>query len=486
MVVSNDKMRRCEPIKPKFDFYSRESIAAELYISHFNTQLGIFGGSHIGSIEDLQARMINGRPFTDGQFSYSIDVPRQVVEHNLLKLKAHIHLKNSTHLDFLYGLQQNQRQEYDIRRGGRSSIPSLDLSLNTQTLDLHLESITEKGWKNTLGLNGLLQVNNNVPGTLAVPLIPNYDTHSAGAYLISRLLKSDYELEAAIRFDHKNLDALGYDQDQQLYGGSQKFNNISATFGTVLYLTGNWSVRSNLGSAWRAPAVNELYGKGLHHGSAAFERGNANLSSERSYKWISSADYNSDKFNLNLSFFYNHITDYIYLKPSGDLFESIRGVFPTFDYRQTDALLAGSDLNITYQINRFLDYELKTSLVRAKDVKNDSYLPWIPSDRLENSIGWQSQSKKKTRPEGYVRLSHLFVARQNRYQENSDYATPPEAYHLFNATAGVSFKLKGSRLAFNTSINNISNKLYKEYMNRFRYYAHDQGRNLIVRAILQF
>lgn len=466
--------------------YAKKGLSTEIYLSHFNTDIGIFSGAHIGSIEDLQARIINGRPFEQGQFSYSIDAPRQKVEHNLLKLKGHIHIKNNVHVDFLYGLQQNKRKEYDIRRGGRSSIPSLDLALTTQTFDLSLENITEKGWKNTLGFNGLVQVNNNVPGTLATPLIPNYDTYSGGAYLITKLFKNSYELEAGMRYDFKYMDALGYDQNQELYGTSQTFSNISASLGAVIYLSNNWSLRSNLGSAWRPPSANELYSNGLHHGSAAFERGSINLLNEKSYKWINSTEFSSEKIDLSLSLFFNHIKNYIYLKPSGELYESIRGVFPTFDYHQTNALFTGSDLSLTYHFNRPLYYEMKGSMVRAKDVTTHNFLPWIPSDRLANSIGYRFKHPKNSKTESFIQLSHQFVAKQTRYNEASDYAVPPASYHLFNANAGISFSLSGTRISLNTSINNISNKLYKEYMNRLRYYAHDQGRNITLRALLKF
>lgn len=466
--------------------YSKKALTTEIFLSHFRTEIGIFSGAHIGSIADLQARIANGRPFEEGQFSYAIDAPRQQVQHTLLKVKGHIPLIKNTNLDVLYGMQKNTREEYDIRRGGRSSLPSLDLSLVTQTIDLSLENTARTGFKHVLGINGILQVNNNVPGTLATPLIPNYDTYTAGAYFISKLLKRSYALEAGIRYDHKYLDALGYDGNQELYGGTQTFNNITASIGAVINLSSNWSLRSNLGSAWRPPSANELYSNGLHHGSAAFERGDENLLSEKSYKWTSSTEYKTERLSVDLSIFYNHIGDYIYLKPAAELYESIRGVFPTFDYNQTDARFTGADLSMIYKINASLDYQFVGAVVRAKDIVNDAYLPWIPSDRLENSIGFQSTNRNSIKTEKHLKLTHVFVAKQHRYLRNSDYAEPPAAYHLFNLNAGIVFPLQKNSLSFNTSVNNITNKLYKAYMNRFRYYAHDQGRNLTVRAMLKF
>src|SRR5690606_16166043 len=106
--------------------YRKAGFYVDAYYSHFNTELGIFEGAHIGSLSDLESAIENGRPFSDGDFSYSIGVPRQEVVHDLLKVKAHKDLSNGGQLDLQYGFQRNSRQEYDIRRGERSEIPALD------------------------------------------------------------------------------------------------------------------------------------------------------------------------------------------------------------------------------------------------------------------------------------------------------------------------------------------------------------------------
>ncbi|WP_256011916.1 TonB-dependent receptor [Desertivirga xinjiangensis] len=465
--------------------YSRKKFETDLYFSHFQTEVGIFGGSHVGSIEDLKAVIANGRPFQEADFSYRIDAPRQDVAHSLLKLESHFHLNSNTHIDLIYGFQRNTRQEYDKRRGGRSSIPSLDLTLTTQTLDLFLESFSSAGWKQTLGVNGLLQVNNNVPGTSVIPLIPNYDTYNAGLYYITKLSKNNYELEAGIRFDHKYQDALGYDIEQNLYGGTGEFNNFSASLGGVLNLPNQWALRSNLASAWRPPVVSELFSNGLHHGSAAFEIGDPGLESEKSYKWITSAEHHGNKLSLDLSIFLNRINNYIYLEPTGNFYQSIRGTFPEFYYKQADALFSGGDIGLTYRILRGLDYGLKGALVRAKNLNTDGYLPWIPSDRIENSLTYFLRADEKITG-SYINVKHLYVARQNRYVESSDYMPPPPAYHLFGIQGGTELKLGKNTLVLNASVDNLFNTLYKEYMNRFKYYSHDQGRNITIRTIFKF
>ena len=61
------------------------------------------------------------------------------------------------------------------------------------------------------------------------------------------------------------------------------------------FLSNNLQLRTNIGTAWRAPHVNELYSEGLHHGAAAVEEGNPELESEKSVKWITSLEKNTEK-----------------------------------------------------------------------------------------------------------------------------------------------------------------------------------------------
>jgi len=58
---------------------------------------------------------------------------------------------------------------------------------------------------------------------------------------------------------------------------------------------------------------------------------------------------------------------------------------------------------------------------------------------------------------------------------------------LFNGTAEWSMKLSGQReLKLMMIGDNIFNTLYKEYTDRFRYYAHARGSNITFKTIVKF
>jgi len=86
----------------------------------------------------------------------------------------------------------------------------------------------------------------------------------------------------------------------------------------------------------------------------------------------------------------------------------------------------------------------------------------------------------------FIQAQYQYVAKQTRYDQGSDFASPPPAYGLINMLGGISCKLNKQELNLNMGVNNLLNKEYKEYMNRFRYYAHDMGRNVTVRLNYNF
>ena len=55
-------------------------------------------------------------------------------------------IDNDVKLDFGYSYQNNKRKEFDIRRGGRTNIPVVDLLLKTHNLMLGFSNIKMENW----------------------------------------------------------------------------------------------------------------------------------------------------------------------------------------------------------------------------------------------------------------------------------------------------------------------------------------------------
>lgn len=461
----------------------------EGYYSRFSTDLGILYSAHIGTIEDINARIQAGRPFEDYGFSYAISAPKQNVVHDLLKLKADYSLKNNKTFSLVYALQKNRRQEFDIRRGDREALPITDMVLSDHKLEGYYKILNHARLQHQIGFNFGYQVNNNAAGTLSVPFIPNFDRLSAALFAIEKFVTDNYELEFGARYDFSTFDAVGYryktNDGPTFYKGSRRFHNITGSVGALWKINDYWQLNGNAGLAWRAPSANELYSDGLHHGAGLYEIGDPDLKTEQGYKFVASLKYQASKFQINIDPYIQYIHHYIFSKPDGSYLQSNRGTFPVFKYQQSNASFAGLDLSAIWTIDPALSYSVNGSMLKAKDLSNNSYLPYIPADRIGQKFRWEVAINKKI-SSLYLAAGHSFTARQHRYTLGSDYAEPPSAYHLFNIKAGGSFIWGENQVLFGLTAENLFNTLYKDYMNRFRYYTHDMGRNISMRFAYKF
>jgi len=63
---------------------------------------------------------------------------------------------------------------------------------------------------------------------------------------------------------------------------------------------------------------------------------------------------------------------------------------------------------------------------------------------------------------------------------------PPNGYTLLNANIGFQWPWKKKQLHIDLAGYNLTNVAYRDYLNKFRYYADDLGINVVLRAKLSF
>lgn len=398
-------------------------------------------------------------------------------------MKGHFHLSPGAKINVQYAFQRNNRQEFDRRRGERNERPSLDLELFTNTLDAFISHQTRKNWSGSAGLQVIQQANSNIPGTGVVPLIPNYDMVNLGAFAIQKFTKGPLEVEGGLRYDRRWLETARIVRGE-LQESDLRFENFSAFLGGLYALSRNITFNSNLASAWRAPNVNELFSQGLHHGLAAVEIGNPDLVSEKSLKWINTLQYTDKNLVVELTGYAQQIRDYIYLSPKDEQFVSLRGTFNVFEYLQADARFLGTDLNLNWTFMPKWEVFTRGSLVRAKNLESDTYFPFIPSDRIESGLGFLLPQHKR-RKESRISISNLLVAEQTRVPD-FDFAPAPPAYSLWNIAAQTGFQAGKNNLTLGLQVNNLFDVSYRDYMNRFRYFSHEIGRNILLKINFEF
>lgn len=474
--------------------YANDRLSVEAFYSHFYTELGILRSAHTGSRTDFLEAIARPQPLIIEPFSYRIDHPKQEVKHDLYKLNAHYDINPTSKLSLVYGSQRNNRLEFDRRRGQLFNVPGLDLTLTTHTLDAIWDMRHQETWTTSIGISGMAQMNRWDANTGKNPLIPWYNQGSLGLFAIQRYIKPRWEAEIGLRYDHKNLLVKAFNRSNELIEGRFNFDNTTLNAGAQYNISESVSINSHIGSAWRPPHVSEMLSNGIHHGTASYESGLlindrddidrdfANIAppSEVSYKWLTGISVRKDRLTAQVDGYLSNIDNFIYLNPvPGAFVLTSRGDFPLFRYDQINAFMHGVDASLNYKLTGQLQYQFKASAVRATDRRSKEAIIWIPADRLENSLQLSLPSIGKLE-DFHMSVGSLMVMRQWRVASERDLTAPPPAYFLMNAHIGFELPIGERHVEFSLNIDNLLNTSYRDYMNRFRYFTDDLGRNFSI------
>ena len=453
--------------------YRKPEFRSDLFFSAFNTRIGIFTGSHIGNLTDLQQTILSPRPLLNiDAFTYDIDRPYQQVGHYLMRSRSVWSLPQGSRVNLQVAQQFNLRQEYD--RAMITDRPELDLSLSTTTADLSWEQDAGQP-RHLQGGIGMMRQENAWSGSRF--FIPNYVLLNPYAYMIRRSVKGRWSSEAGLRFDHRNLTSYrnrsGAMSSQEL-----AFSNISGSGGITRKMGRDLKLSGNAAWAWRAPHVNELYVNGLHHGTATFEIGDSLLRQERALNLSVQLTFDDDSlWDADITLYSNLIRDFINLVPVVPATLTLRGAYPTFRFRQTDARLSGADYRISRVLTERWSAMVKGSFLFARDLGKDDWLSQMPPHRVEGQITWKIPGERFRDTYLSPSLQHVFQQRLIP-EPNNDYLAPPPAYTLMHLNVGTSFLISGKESSLNVGVHNLLNTRYRDYMNRFRYFTDEMGRNI--------
>ncbi len=467
--------------------YQTKRIELNGFYSRFTTNLGIFTGSHIGNLTDLNAAFQSEQPKDSGFFTYQLENPKQHIQHQLSKLEATVTWNKQLKTSFTYGYQFNLRQEYDLHKGYNDSIAALDLpafelNLWTNTFESQTEIIHSSRLKSVVGISGLEQ-SNAYSGRF---FIPNFKKKQLGIYYTGVYETVLWLLDYGLRYDYSQLSVFTY-EDDVLVNPKRNFGNTSASIGVSRIFGHHWISKLTLGTAWRPPSINELYSNGLHHGAASIEIGDQQLNKELAYSSQVSVQYKSRIARMEMNAFYTYFDGYINLQPSFPPLLTIVGAFPVFNYRQSTVQIYGVNGQLEVPIKKRFIYQIQGNILLADDLDNSQPVFGIPSNRLTQRLRFSSKLTSKSKWDFFAEIEGMNVFQQKRYTTNSDYVSPPSAYFLLAAQLGVS-KKRGEEqsVQFILSCSNLTNTVYRDYMNRFRYFTNDLGRNWNIKMLLPF
>lgn len=486
--------------------------------SYLNNQIGILRAAHIGSINDLVDAINNGEPIVIENFSYNINSPKQAITHQIFKAELYKRFKQFGKLHVQYDFQNNQRFEFDIRRGDDNK-PAIDLALKTHAFKANLKLDALASASYNLGISARYQNNFANPNTGVRRLIPDYDKYDIGLFAISNFKWGDQtNLNFGLRYDFNSIDAKkfyitsrweerNYDQEfsdivieevgnQILVNPIFNFHNVSLSAGLSHKINNMQSILLNYGLAQRAPNPSELFSEGLHHSAARIELGDLRIKQETSNRFGATYLVQQSKLALNVEGFMNHIKDFIQIIPFGTE-QTIRGAFPVWNYEQIDALLLGIDLTAHYKFSKNWSLNNTSSLIKGRDLERKIALIDMPAFKTRNVLGYNNKKWLNFN----ANLESEWVFEQNDFPDFNfktlnpttqqlvlvDISTPPPTYHLIHFRSDITLDLsQKTKLNLGLTVFNVLNTSYREYLNRLRYFADDLGRNFMLQIKLNY
>ncbi len=261
----------------------------------------------------------------------------------------------------------------------------------------------------------------NVVGEEA--FLPRNLTQQIGLFTRQQLDFGQIKIDGGLRYEKSWLSASPFEDQPQFFSGGRNFDTLSGSLGASYKLSENWRIGANLSRTERAPAAEELFANGPHAGTEAFEIGNPDFKTERSWGLEGVLHGQGQGYTFHASVYYNWFDNFIFDNLNGQIEDGL----PVFVYQQAKARFYGAEIEASADLATLGDYTIKADalgdVVRAK-ITNFGPAPRIPPLRLLGGL-----SAVSDRIEGRVEVEWADKARRLAVFE-----TPTDSYTMVNAS----------------------------------------------------
>ncbi len=461
-----------------------ERLSFLAHYSQYNGRFGLFQGSHVGNLSDLERALSAPTPLVTSTFTYAIQPPYQSTTHELTLVRLQYLFSGAVLWTATYARQYNRRSEWDaVGAYAQAGRPAIDLQLTRHSL---LQEITAN--KATYELRFGLQLHYERNYAQYAYFIPRYEKYqpvlygqvSRGGWTFGARAEPLYWVAYQVpQREGRLLTGQSTPRVSQwwpAWGAElQRQWSISASPAETLQTAHTFTLR--LAYLQRPPNAAELYAYGYHQGRAAFEIGQPTFRTENilhlHLDWLAQNTY------LCLSAYYS--PTFIYARVDSALVW-IRGAALTYLYQQGPAMLFSLTARQSYTPVRFLTFQLQGGALWASYQRDAAWqpLPLLPAPYIEPSTSVQYRRWE-------AHLSLRLIARQGRYDHTADLSPPPPGYGLLAAEIQYTTSPTSPvHWHFILSGDNLLNQPYRQYPDLMRYFAAQMGRQVRFSVIMEF
>lgn len=359
---------------------------------------------------------------------------------------------------------------------GDTAEKGFDLLLNTLSLDVLAHHGAGRRLTGTLGTSGYYQTSATRGDE---PLVPGANAAGAAAFAFEQVaLGERWSALAGARVDLRRLDA---DSNTALGLGDQRrdYTAWSGDVGLVFRPAAGLALAANVGRAWRAPTLFELFTNGPHPGEARFEIGAAGLEPEAGLNLDASVRWQTGRVRGEVAGFSNRIDHYIYIAPTGTRSCPDPGTvclpqdsLPVYRYAQADARLVGAEASLEVAAWPAVALSARMDYVRGERRDNRDPLPQIPPLRVKLGAEWHGRGAG-------AGFDVDLLARQTRL---SSFDEGTAGYGLLDLFGSIQPRLGARAFRVEVQVRNALNTRYRDFLSRYKAFALNPGRNIVLRV----
>lgn len=299
-----------------------------------------------------------------------------------------------------------------------------------------------------------------------IPLIPDASTASAGVFALERWDTGPITLLAGGRMDYEGVSGDA--------SADRSWTAVTWDAGAVWRPLSHVAINANVGSAWRPPTLFELFADGPRLGEGRYEIGSTALDAEHSLNLDAGIRWTGDRVTAQVAAYRNTFDGYFFVQPTAD---TING-FQVFHYDQAAATLEGGEASLSVEATNWLALGARADYVRGQNDDQDEPLPLIPPQRFDLRARFHGAWGPAGAP-AYVSIQGRHVAAPDRL---NPYDFDVSAYTLLGLGAGTSVGIGGRMFDVDLTVHNALNTEYRGFLSRYKRFALDPGRDIVLRV----
>lgn len=325
------------------------------------------------------------------------------------------------------------------------------------------------------GASGLQIFSRDFDAVGAEAFLPRNQTTQLGFFTLQHLDFGAFKLESGLRYERSWLSADPFDTQPQFFRGRRDFDTVSASLGASLKLDPNWRIGANLVRTGRAPSAEEMFANGPHAGTEAFEIGNPNFRTEKSWGVEGVVHGKGRGFSFHASVYHSWFDNFIYDSPDGTL----NGGLPVFRNFQAKARYYGAEIEASFDLAKIGGFAVKGDLLGDyvhATIVGGGPAPRIPPLRLLAGLSTESE-----RIDGRIEVEWT-----DKATRLATFETPTSGFTLVNASLTYRPMQDLDSLSLVLSANNIFDVTARRHASYLKDFAPLAGRDIRLTARISY